>query len=101
MNTPLDYHSGLISILTTNYFDLAKLQGDTGLVFLMFLLLFLSFVIAGSEVAFFSLSYKDLQVLKSKKHAPLKRIVDLLEDPKKLLTSMLIVNEYRFIRNVF
>ena len=90
----MDYHSGFLSIQSTNYFDLAKLQGDTGLVFLMLLLLFLSFVIAGSEVAFFSLSYKDLQVLKSKKHTPLKRIVDLLEDPKKLLTSMLIANSF-------
>ena len=46
----MDYHSGFLSIQSTNYFDLAKLQGDTGLVFLMLLLLFLSFVIAGSEV---------------------------------------------------
>jgi hypothetical protein len=84
MNTPLDYHSGLLTISSSTYFDLAKIQGDSGLVLLMFVLLFFSFVIAGSEVAFFSLSYKDLQVLKSKKHAPLKRIVLLLDDPKKL-----------------
>jgi putative hemolysin len=66
MNTPLDYHSGLLTISSSTYFDLAKIQGDAGLVLLMFVLLFFSFVIAGSEVAFFSLSYKDLQVLKSK-----------------------------------
>jgi gliding motility-associated protein GldE len=94
MNTPLDYHSGLLTISSSTYFDLAKIQGDAGLVLLMFVLLFFSFVIAGSEVAFFSLSYKDLQVLKSKKHAPLKRIVLLLDDPKKLLTSMLIANSF-------
>jgi gliding motility-associated protein GldE len=70
------------------------LQQDAGLVLLLIVLLFLSFIIAGSEVAFFSLSYKDLQVLKTKKHKPLKRIVSLLEDPKKLLSSMLIANSF-------
>lgn len=90
----MDYHSCKIHILTTSFFDFAKLQQDTGLIFLMIFLLFLSFVIAGSEVAFFSLSYKDLQVLKTKKYTPLKRIVDLLENPKRLLTSMLIANSF-------
>ena len=60
----------------------------------MCVLLFLSFSIAGSEVAFFSLSYKDIQVLKTKQYKPLKRIVSLLEEPKKLLTSMLIANSF-------
>jgi gliding motility-associated protein GldE len=60
----------------------------------MSILLFLSFAIAGSEVAFFSLSYKDIQNLKTKHNKALKRIVTLLEDPKKLLTSMLIANSF-------
>jgi gliding motility-associated protein GldE len=60
----------------------------------MSVLLFLSFAIAGSEVAFFSLSYKDIQNLKTKHSKALKRIVLLLEDPKKLLTSMLIANSF-------
>ena len=90
----MDYHSCNIYYLATPFFDLAKLQQDSTLLLLMLALLFLSFVIAGSEVAFFSLSYKDLQVLKAKKYTPLKRIVVLLEDPKKLLTSMLIANSF-------
>jgi gliding motility-associated protein GldE len=60
----------------------------------MIVLLFLSFSIAGSEVAFFSLSYKDIQNLKTKSNKALKRIVHLLEDPKRLLTSMLIANSF-------
>lgn len=84
----------MFGFLSTTYFNVAKLQQDSGLLLLMIVLLFLSFAIAGSEVAFFSLSYKDLQVLKTKKHKPLKRIVNLLEDPKKLLTSMLIANSF-------
>jgi gliding motility-associated protein GldE len=58
------------------------------------ILLFFSFAIAGSEVAFFSLSYKDIQVLKTKQFKPFQRIVSLLENPKKLLTSMLIANSF-------
>ncbi len=61
---------------------------------LLIVLLFFSFAIAGSEVAFFSLSYKDIQVLKTKQFKPFQRIVLLLENPKKLLTSMLIANSF-------
>ncbi|MGI9139404.1 MAG: CNNM domain-containing protein [Sediminibacterium sp.] len=88
----MEAHSGNPHFLSVSL--LASLQQDTGLIFLICFLLFLSFVIAGSEVAFFSLSYKDIQVLKNKKHIPLQRIVKLLEDPKKLLTSMLIANSF-------
>jgi len=64
----LEYHSGpLFNLLAANT---ASLQQDSGLLILMFILLFLSFVIAGSEVAFFSLSYKDIQVLKTKNYKP-------------------------------
>ena len=79
----MEYHSGpLLTILTSN---MAMLQQDSGLIILMFILLFLSFAIAGSEVAFFSLSYKDIQVLKTKQYKPLQRIVTLLEEPKNCL----------------
>ena len=88
----MEYHSGplfnLLSISNVTF------QQDSGLFILISILLFLSFVIAGSEVAFFSLSYKDIQVLKTKQYKPLQRIVSLLEDPKKLLTSMLIANSF-------
>ena len=69
-------------------------QGTTILVMILFLLLFLSFVLSGSEVAFFSLTYKDINLLKSKQQPPYKRIVDLLEEPKILLASLLIGNSF-------
>jgi gliding motility-associated protein GldE len=74
--------------------EMHPIQQDSLLFLLMSVLLFLSFAIAGSEVAFFSLSYKDIQNLKTKHSKALKRIVLLLEDPKKLLTSMLIANSF-------
>ncbi len=90
----MEAHSSKFIFLAASYFDISKMQQDAGLLLLLFTLLFLSFAIAGSEVAFFSLSNKDIQVLKTKNHKPLKRIVDLLENPKKLLTSMLIANSF-------
>jgi len=88
----LEYHSSIIFLLNAS--NVATFQQDAFLILLMCVLLFLSFSIAGSEVAFFSLSYKDIQNLKSKQNRALKRIVGLLEDPKRLLTSMLIANSF-------
>ena len=88
----MEYYSSKFFILSVA--ETHPLQQDSLLFFLMSVLLFLSFAIAGSEVAFFSLSYKDIQNLKTKHLKSLKRIVLLLEDPKKLLTSMLIANSF-------
>ncbi len=49
-------------------------------------------MIAGSEIAFFSLTHKDINILKTKRQPGYKRIVTLLERPKTLLASMLIAN---------
>lgn len=67
-------------------------QATTILAIVILFLLILSFVLAGSEVAFFSLTYKDINILKTKQDASWKRIVTLLEEPKSLLASLLIAN---------
>ncbi|MBV9960605.1 MAG: gliding motility-associated protein GldE [Parafilimonas sp.] len=54
----------------------------------------LSFVAAGAEVAFFSLTFKEINLLKTKEQPYYKRIIDLLEDPKGLLASLLITNSF-------
>lgn len=51
-------------------------------------------MISGSEVAFFSLNYKDISLLKTKQNEAYKKIVLLLENPKLLLASMLIANSF-------
>lgn len=43
-------------------------------------------------MAFFSLRYKDLNVIKTKPDAPARRIVNLLEEPKVLMASLLAAN---------
>ncbi|MEO5591307.1 MAG: gliding motility-associated protein GldE [Chitinophagaceae bacterium] len=67
-------------------------QGITLLVVLILFLLLISFFVSGAEVAFFSLSYKDVNMLKTKQDAGWKRIVGLLEEPKILLASLLIAS---------
>jgi putative hemolysin len=85
----LDYHSVAGNLFL---FIAVNPQGTTVLVVLLLFLLLFSFVIAGAEVAFFSLTYKDINVLKTKQIPVYDKIVDLLEHPKALLGSMLIGN---------
>jgi putative hemolysin len=91
----LDYHSvnGFI-----NYFPLTllaiTLAANAVLIFLAILLFIISFLVAGSEVAFFSLTFKDINLLKTKQQPAYRRIVNLLEHPKTLLASMLIANSF-------
>lgn len=67
-------------------------QATTILAIIILFLLLLSFVLSGSEVAFFTLTFKDINILKTKQDVSWKRIVTLLEDPKTLLASLLIAN---------
>jgi gliding motility-associated protein GldE len=90
----LDHHPVLQIFLHPVLLSAIQAQGTTILVMVLFVLLFLSFVLSGSEVAFFSLTYKDVNLLKSKQLPPYKRIVDLLEEPKILLASLLIANSF-------
>lgn len=52
----------------------------------------LSFLFSGAEMAFFSLTLKDINMLKTRQQPAYKRIVTLLEDPKTLFASLLISN---------
>ncbi|MFN9950935.1 MAG: DUF21 domain-containing protein, partial [Bacteroidota bacterium] len=69
-------------------------QGATLLVLVLLLLFFLSFVLSGAEVAFFSLTFKDVNLIKTKQQPAYARILKLLEDPKILLGSLLIANSF-------
>jgi putative hemolysin len=64
----------------------------TVLIFTLVILFLLSFLVSGSEVAFFSLNTKDINVLKTRQHPSYRRIVNMLEQPKTLLASMMITN---------
>lgn len=83
--------SSLTSIFSTSLLVINP-QATTILAIIILILLILSFVLSGSEVAFFSLTFKDINILKTKQDVSWRRIVSLLEEPKTLLASMLIAN---------
>jgi putative hemolysin len=88
----LDYHSGLVALFLPLQI-LTIIPAVTGvLIFIAVLLFLISFLVSGSEVAFFSLTQKDINVLKTRQQPSFRRIVTLLEQPKTLLASMLITS---------
>ena len=62
------------------------------LVILLVMFLLVSFAMAGAEVAYFSLSHKDINLLRTKQQLSSKRILSILDDPKTLLASLSITN---------
>lgn len=88
----LDYHSAFNFPVFP--FLAITVAATTVLLVLLVLLLIVSFLISGSEVAFFSLTTKDLNVLKTKKQPAFRRIVYLMEQPKTLLASMIIAGGF-------
>ncbi len=91
----MDYHSAVDFFVLPTFSVLAITPAATTvLIFLIVLLFCLSFLFAGSEVAFFSLTYKDLNMLKTKQKPAYRRIVSLLDQPKTLLAAMLITNSF-------
>ncbi|NDF97676.1 MAG: gliding motility-associated protein GldE [Chitinophagia bacterium] len=69
-------------------------QGGTVLAVLLFLLLVLSFLIAGNEAALFSLQKKELDVLRTKQHPEARRVVALLSHPKELYVTLLMAGTF-------
>lgn len=66
----------------------------TILLILLMMLLLVSFFVSGAEVAFFSLSYRDINMLKTKQHPAARRIITLLDQPKRLLATLQITNAF-------
>jgi putative hemolysin len=77
-------HSGILLFINA--------QATTVLVILILFFLVMSFIVSGSRIAFFSLSDKEINILKTKQDSSWRRIVNLLEEPKALLASLLIAN---------
>ena len=63
-------------------------------VLIIIILLISSALISGSEVAYFSISPKDRQKLRSKKDKNTHLILQNLENPEKLLATILVANNF-------
>lgn len=73
---------------------LAVPQSAVFLVILLIVLLLLSFITSGSEVALFTLHTRELNNLRTKQHDAARRIVTLLEERKAVYTSLLIAGTF-------
>jgi putative hemolysin len=72
------------------YFDNDLIIGFVGI----FILLFLSAIVSGAEVAFFSLSQKEIEDVLQENNPKGKIISNLLDRPKKLLATLLVANNF-------
>ena len=88
----MDYHSGWFYF--PHFLNVENFSTPVTVVLLVsfVILLILSFLAAGAEVAFFSLDNKDINILKTRKNPSYRRIVSLLDEPGLLMGSMLIAN---------
>ena len=85
----MDPEPTFLSILLTAAFLSKALS-----IFILILLLILSALISGAEVAFFSLSHTDLNRAAESKSSKEKAVVLLLERPKRLLATILVSNNF-------
>ena len=74
--------------------DSFSTSNATVLIIAILILLLMTAVIAGSETAFFSLSAKDIFFLKTKEKGSARVAAQLLEQPKLLLATLLVANNF-------
>jgi gliding motility-associated protein GldE len=66
----------------------------TVLLIIILLLLLLTAITAGAETAYFSLKAKDINYLKTKEQPAARQAVRLLDQPKMLLATILVANNF-------
>ncbi len=88
----MDYHSAIVNSYQLLTILVITPAATTILVFVLLVFFILSFLFSGAEMAFFSLTLKDINMLKTRQQPSYKRIVSLLENPKILQSSLLISN---------
>jgi gliding motility-associated protein GldE len=84
----LDYHLAYVGILQAK--AVFSVTDVTVLVIVCLLLMFVSAIVSGSEVAFFSLENSDLNMLKAKENVNARMIPGLLERPRLLMSTLII-----------
>jgi gliding motility-associated protein GldE len=88
----LDHHLFFANLTYKGPLLLITSEMTTVLVVFLLILLFISFCVSGAQIAYFSLTFKDLNYLKTKQQPPYKRVITLMEQPKVLLASLMVAN---------
>jgi putative hemolysin len=66
----------------------------TILIIVILVLLLLTAITAGAETAYFSLTAKDINYLKTKDEGNARQVIHLLDQPKMLLANILVANNF-------
>lgn len=86
------------TILNTILFEAAhntfSASNVTVLIIIILILLLLTAITAGSETAYFSLTAKDINYLKTKEESGARQVIRLLDQPKILLATILVANNF-------
>lgn len=88
----MDYHS-VIEFFSRPHFLLeVSATVSTVFIFSLVVLFLISFLLSGARMAYFSLTLKDINILKTRTQPSYQRIVSLLERPKTLFAVIVIAN---------
>lgn len=71
-----------------------SISNTTILIIIILVLLLLTAITAGAETAYFSLSAKDVNYLKTREQPNARQAIQLLEQPKMLLATILVANNF-------
>jgi len=86
------------TILNSILFDAAttsfSASNVTILIIIILVLLLLTAITAGAETAYFSLTAKDINYLKTKEESGSRQVIRLLDQPKILLATILVANNF-------
>ncbi len=90
----MDPDSTYSALLNTLLSTQLSTNSQITLVVVIIILIILTALISGSEVALFSLSAKDINYIKTKQDYANATLLTLLENPKRLLATILIGNNF-------
>lgn len=86
--------TNLMLLLQATTGGVFSISNVTVLIIIILTLLLLTAITAGAETAYFSLSAKDVNYLKTKDNTSARQATNLLEQPKLLLATILVANNF-------
>ncbi|MEZ5018147.1 MAG: gliding motility-associated protein GldE [Flavipsychrobacter sp.] len=94
MDSPSDGEVGFSTLLLQASVEAFSASNMTILIIVVLLLLLMTAITAGAETAYFSLTGKDVNYLKTKDQASARQVIRLLERPKMLLATIVVANNF-------
>ncbi len=94
MESTPEGETNLLSILLQASSEAFSASNIIVLVIIILVLLLLTAITAGAETAYFSLTAKDINYLKTKEQPNARQVITLIDQPKMLLATILVANNF-------